>query len=217
MLSQDKFSNLKLIFERLLAERGPGNLDVIHFDNPELMEFLMDDAVLDLVESIIGPDFGLWSSHFISKEPGTGVRTPWHEDSAYWEGRFDKFTGIVTIWLAIDQSNRENGCMRVIPGSHKKADSDYIDVDIQENLFNSEIAEIDNDKAVYFELEPNQYSLHVSRMIHGAEANTSISRRCGYTMRYFSQDMIFNTENNENNHKIWHCRGKNIHNNPVEN
>jgi len=70
--------------------------------------------------------------------------------------------------------------------------------------------------AVYFELEPNSCSLHDARIIHGAEPNTSARRRCGYTMRYFSQTMRLIPENNQG-HLLWHCRGKNIANNPVVN
>jgi len=71
---------------------------------------------------------------------------------------------------------------------------------------------------VYFELNPNECSFHDSRIIHGADANTSDRRRCGYTMRYFSQQMKYNPgESINRGFKIWHARGRNIHNNPVTN
>ena len=108
----EKFGRLKAIFEELLRERGDANLDLIHFDNPQLLDFLMYDHILNIVEKLIGPDFGLFSSHFISKEPGVGKATPWHEDFGYWHRRFESFPAIVTIWLAIDPSTRANGCMR---------------------------------------------------------------------------------------------------------
>src|SRR5690606_7534102 len=124
-----KFARLCEIFEGLLANKGADvradQLDTPHFHTPELLEFLLDEDVLDLVEPLIGPDIGLWSSHFICKEPSIGRATPWHEDSAYWEGRFDTFSGIVTIWLAIDPADRANGCMKVIPGTHTHGFSEY--------------------------------------------------------------------------------------------
>jgi ectoine hydroxylase-related dioxygenase (phytanoyl-CoA dioxygenase family) len=179
----------------------------------------MADEALDLVEPLIGPNIGLWSSHFIAKEPHVGRATPWHEDSAYWAGRFDRLDKIVTIWLALDRTDRENGCMRVIPGTHDNGFSEYQAVDKQTNTFDREIRPeaIDDSKAVYFELEPNECSLHDGRIIHGAEANTSPRRRAGYTMRYFSLDMKFNTDHPGNKtHKIWLCRGENVANNPLE-
>jgi ectoine hydroxylase-related dioxygenase (phytanoyl-CoA dioxygenase family) len=221
LFGEDQFSRLKSIFEEILAAKDKNiradMLDTPHFKDERLMAFLMDEKVLDLVESILGPNFGLWSSHFICKEAMVGRATPWHEDSSYWKGRFDNFDGIVTIWLAIDESTKENGCMRVIPESHLATDvSEYEMIDSDLNTFNTQIKGVNEAKQVYFELQPNQYSLHDSRIIHGAQANTSQKRRCGYTIRYFSQSMKYIPEANRG-HKIWHCRGENPHNNPVEN
>ncbi len=221
VFSSENFKELKSIFE-VLNEENKNNdydlMDVPHFRDERLLTFLMNDHVLDLVESFIGPNIGLWSSHFISKEPLIGKATPWHEDSAYWEGRFDRMDGIVTIWLALDRSDKENGCMKVIPETHNNGFSEYEDVDQSENIFQNQIIGVEENKAVYFELNPNECSFHEGRIIHGAEANKSIRRRAGYTMRYFSQEMKFNKDNPSNKiHKIWHCRGENIHLNPVEN
>lgn len=220
VFSGERFARLKGIFEEMLnSAEGirSDEFDTPHFREPRLFEFLMSDDVLDLVEPLIGPNIGLWSSHFISKEPFTGRATPWHEDSAYWNGRFDRLDQIVTVWLAIDDSDSENGCMRVIPGTHHNGFSEYESVDGTTNTFSSQIKsdQVDESKAVYFELKSNECSLHDGRIIHGARANTSPRRRCGYTMRYFSQSMVLNRERNQT-HKIWHCRGENVAGNPVE-
>ncbi|HAA74830.1 TPA: phytanoyl-CoA dioxygenase family protein, partial [Candidatus Latescibacteria bacterium] len=111
----ERFGALKALFEELLqkATVRPDKLDTPHFEEPRLLDFLLDDQIIDLVEPLIGPDIGLWSSHFICKTPNDGPASAWHADSDYWNGRFEAFTGIVTLWLAIDASDRENGCMRV--------------------------------------------------------------------------------------------------------
>ena len=84
LFSTEKFDRLCQIFEEILAQKGANlradQLDVPHFKYPELFEFLLADEVLDIVESILGPNIGLWSSHFICKEPEIGLATPWHED-----------------------------------------------------------------------------------------------------------------------------------------
>ncbi len=223
LFSEEKFARLSAIFESLAANIGEDKrtdeLDKPHFTDPRLFEFLMADEVLDIVEPLIGPNIGLWSSHFIAKEPYVGRATPWHEDSTYWKGRLDSMDKIVTVWLAIDKVDRENGCMRVIPGTHTNGFSDYEDVDKANNTFGSEIRadQIDESQAVYFELEPGFASLHDGRIIHGAEANTSPRRRAGYTMRYFSMDMKFNPNAKGNEtHKLWLCRGANVADNPIE-
>ncbi|QLE01964.1 phytanoyl-CoA dioxygenase family protein [Galbibacter sp. BG1] len=220
LFSSDKFEKLKAIFEVTLEKKGNASasaLDVPHFDDDRLFSFLMADEVLDVVEGIIGPNIGLWSSHFICKEPFTGKRTPWHEDSAYWEGRFDSFDKVVTVWLAIDESTKQNGCMGVVPGTHHNGFSSYKDLETETATFDSEIAtNVDEEEVVWFELKPNQYSLHDSRIIHGANANTSNRRRTGFTMRYFSTDLELNKDHpNNKDHKIYHCRGENKGGNPL--
>jgi len=220
VFSPARLDRLTGIFEEHLALKGEklsDELDTPHFRDERLLEFLLAGEVLDLVEPLIGPNIGLFSSHFISKDPYTGRATPWHEDSAFWEKRFDRYDRIVTVWLAIDRSTRDNGCMRVLPGSHTNGFSDYVEVDPSANTFQREIKDqIDDSHAVYFELERGECSLHDSRIIHGARANTSPHRRCGYTMRYFATDHHVNLETDPQDFKIWLARGKNLGNNRFE-
>jgi hypothetical protein len=191
---QEKFDGLKACFEKILAglpaEERPEAMDVPHFMHPELFEWALSDEVLDLVEPILGPDISLFSTHFICKPKGNGKRVPWHEDSAYWKGQIDPME-VVTVWLALDPSTRENGCMMVIPRTHREAQqgfSDYAAVDQAKNVFPNEIIQShrDDDKRVHIELQPNQCSLHDGRIQHGSEPNTSNIRRCGWTIRFTS-------------------------------
>jgi hypothetical protein len=142
VFAPDEFARLQAIFEEDLARWGEDGLDTVHFRDERLLPFLLSPAVLDLVEPVVGPNIGLWSSHFISKPPRTGKATPWHEDSAYWNGRISTMTGICTVWLAIDEATPDNGCMRVLPGSHTGAASgfsDYEAVDRAANIFPTQI------------------------------------------------------------------------------
>ncbi len=215
------FARLKAIFEEDLAQYGEDGLDVIHFRDYRLLEFLLHDAVLDLVEPLIGPNIGLWSSHFICKPAKTGRRTPWHEDSAYWAGRISTMENVVTVWLAMDATDPENGSMGVIPGSHKAGgQSVYSDVEggMTTAIFPTEISDdtLAGFEKVYFTLQPNECSLHESRIIHGAEANTSDRRRAGYTMRYFPTTSHVIPEKNAG-HKVWLARGRDLADNSFEN
>jgi ectoine hydroxylase-related dioxygenase (phytanoyl-CoA dioxygenase family) len=106
--------------------------------------------------------------------------------------------------------------MRVIPGTHQNGFSDYEQVDQGSNLFDMQIRNVDPSKAVNFELERGECSLHDSRIIHGAEPNASPYRRCGYTMRYFSTEAKVIPEKNPG-FKIWLARGKDIAGNPFVN
>lgn len=218
VLAPDKFARLQAIFEENLEKYGDENLDTIHFRDARLLEFLLCDEILNLVEPLVGPDIGLWSSHFISKPPLTGKATPWHEDSSYWNKRISTMEGICTVWLALDHVDAENGAMKVIPGSHANGFSDYQAVSQAANIFGAEIKpeQVEESRAVTFELEPNQCSLHEARIIHGADANVSPRRRAGYTLRYFPLSSQVFPEKNRG-HRIWLARGEDRAGNVFEN
>jgi ectoine hydroxylase-related dioxygenase (phytanoyl-CoA dioxygenase family) len=213
LFSEDKLNRLVSIFEEHLANKGSklsDELDTPHFRDERLLEFLLSEEALDLVEPLLGPNIGLWSSHFICKDPYVGRATPWHEDSHYWRPRVSRIDKIATIWLALDPSTRENGCMRVIPGTHLSfGNSEYESTDRTKNTFHNQIKSVDDSKAVYFELKKGECSIHDARMIHGAEANASPHRRCGYTLRYFSTDTQVYHEKKPG-FKIWLARGKDL-------
>jgi Phytanoyl-CoA dioxygenase (PhyH) len=216
----ERFAQLTAIFEEDRARYGDEDLDTIHFRDPRLLEFLLGDELLDLVEPLVGTDIGLWSSHFITKAPRTGKATPWHEDSAYWQGRISTMIGLCTVWLALDEATPENGSMAVIPGSHTSGCSAYEAVDRDRNIFATQIKSelVDEAQAVYFSLHPNECSLHEARIIHGARANTSDKRRAGYTVRYFPATSRITEEHPDNrSHRLWLARGHDRVGNRYEN
>jgi hypothetical protein len=209
-----KFASLKEHFDQKLtllpSDVRPEAMDVPHFTDPKLFDWLFADEVLNLVEPIIGPNIALFSSHFICKPKGNGKRVPWHEDSFYWKGMMDPIE-VVTVWLAIDPSLRINGCMNVIPATHFHGFSDYEEVDTAKNVFHIEIVkpQRDDSRAVAIELQPNHCSLHNGKLIHGSQPNTSDIRRCGYTMRYTSTAVKY-SDKMSNYHQIYLARGKDI-------
>lgn len=220
VLPQAKFDGLRACFDRILADlpatERPESMDVPHFMHPELFEWAFDDHILDLVESITGPDIALFSTHFICKPKGNGRRVPWHEDSAYWKKAIVPME-VVTVWLALDPSTRENGCMMVIPHTHvtgKQGFSDYKDVDPSQNVFGNEIVQEqrDDSKRVYIELQPNECSLHDARIQHGSEPNTSNLRRCGWTLRFTSTSVKFG--DGQGAHNYYLARGRDLGGNP---
>jgi phytanoyl-CoA hydroxylase len=52
------------------------------------------------------------------KPPGGGREKPWHQDNAYFD--IEPGTPIVGVWIALDPATAENGCMHVVPGSHRE-------------------------------------------------------------------------------------------------
>jgi hypothetical protein len=223
LFAEDRLKTLEGIFNEHLDQKGDklsDELDTPHYRDERLLDFLLSDQVLDWIEPLVGPDIALWSSHFISKDPFTGRATPWHEDSAFWEGRFDKYDHIVTIWLALENpSTRENGCMRVIPGSHLNGgfSTGYVPTDMTKQTFHAELANVDEDAAVDFELQRGEFSMHDGRIVHGAKPNTGPIRRTGYTMRYFPSSVRLQDVPQNEGWKIWLARGKDLAGNTYAN
>lgn len=196
----------------LPAGKRPEEMDVPHFTDPWLFRYLAHPRVLDIVEDFLGPDMVLWSSHFIAKPGGDGKAVPWHTDGAFWQNSLEPMD-VMTLWVAVDPSRTENGCMRVIPGSHRAARvalDAYHSVDRQANVFQNELApeQVDATRAVDLELAPGECHLHDAWTVHGSSPNTSPQRRCGYTMRYMPANVVHHATGWSKDHKIYLLRGQ---------
>jgi len=147
--------------------------------------------IVELVSDVIGKDVILWGAHVFCKPSGDGFETPWHQDGHYWPIRP---LATCTVWVALEESSIENGCLRVIPKSHigknlhEHLHEDRQDLTLQQRL---KAGSFDEDTAVDIELEPGQMSLHDVYMIHGAKANTSRKRRTGVALRYMPATSLF--------------------------
>jgi non-haem Fe2+, alpha-ketoglutarate-dependent halogenase len=147
-------------------------------------EIVRQPKVLDAVEAIIGPNILVWGTSFFIKEPRNKSFVSWHQDLTYWGL---EPADIVTAWIALSPSTRENGAMRVVPGSHTLEVLPHTDTFAADNLLSrgQEIrVEVDEAKAVALELEPGQMSLHHVKLIHGSDPNPSSERRIGLAVRY---------------------------------
>ncbi len=151
-------------------------------DDPFWVRLVSDGRLLDIAELFIGPDIALFASHYISKPARTGRQVLWHQDGAFWP--LDPME-VVTLWLAVDHSGPDNGCVRLVPGSHRQDLQAMRDRDDVDNVLGSEIAvDVDEDDAVDMVLSPGDVEVHHPRIVHGSKANTSDNRRCGLTIRY---------------------------------
>jgi len=154
----------------------------------DLLDLACHPDILDAVEQVMGPDLILWGSQVFSKPAGDGMAIPWHQDGQYWPVRPLR---TVTVWIAIDPATVENGCMRVIPGTHKDGLLEHASSDDQGLALNQGLTGVDESAARDVELEPGQFSLHDVMLIHGSNANTSGKRRCGWAIRYMPATSLF--------------------------
>jgi hypothetical protein len=93
----------------------------------------------------------------------------------------------VTPWLALTPSNREMGCMSMIPASHRDAIQPHQETFHEDNILTrgQQIRDVDEALAVDLILKPGQMSLHHARTIHGSRANRSAQRRVGFAMQAY--------------------------------
>jgi non-heme Fe2+,alpha-ketoglutarate-dependent halogenase len=155
-----------------------------HFDQRFLWEIASHPRILDCVESLYGPNILLLSTHVFCKYGPNDKFVAWHQDLTYWGlNQLEE----VTAWYAIDPSDRDNGCMRVIP-QRRSAIVEHGKSDRPGNLLsvNQEVVVTAEDEtsAIDCILQPGEISLHHGTAVHGSLPNRSPRRRCGVTVRY---------------------------------
>lgn len=188
VMSEDAALALRARLEEAEAAAGGPLQGQLRFKPHLIFTFLDDlvrnDRLLDGVEDVLGPDLLCWASSFFTKEARDPGYVSWHQDSTYW-GLSEP--DVTTAWVALSPSRRDNGCMRVIPGSHKRDQIAHTDTHARANMLSrGQVVncEVDESEAVDIVLRPGEMSLHHVRLIHGSEPNPSDDRRIGFAMRY---------------------------------
>ena len=185
-----------------------------HETSTYLYDICMNPKIHDLVEGILGPNFFLWASSFFIKEPHSTATVGWHQDAYYWPM---KPQHSVTVWLAYDDVDEENGAMQLIPGSHRAGLLKHERSQHSDSILTLELehGSFDEASAVSFKLKAGEVSLHDDRAAHGSPANPSARRRAGLTIRYSGTD-VKNDMSVNPNFKTYLCRGVDAyHHNPV--
>ena len=173
------------------------------------LKYCLNEKILKFVEQLIGKNFALWNSSFFAKPAFHGFETPWHQDGHYWP---INPLATCTVWLAIDDSNEENGCLRFIKGSHrekkliKHSNNDNKNLTLQQEIIEDKL---DGNKLVNLILKRGQISLHDVYMVHGSKENKSKKPRRAMTMRFmpltskFDHNFIFDSSDQFKIRKIY--------------
>ena len=178
--------------KQLLPRDRRGFLSETHFFLRWVYEIVSHPRVLDAVESVLGPDIMVWSSQWFPKFPNDKAFVSWHQDATYW-GLTP--ANVTTAWIALSQSTPQNGCMRVVPGTHKTLHLPQRETYGPDNMLSrgQEIAvDVDEAQAVDLILQPGELSLHHIGIVHGSGPNHSDSPRIGLAVRYLSPDVVQN-------------------------
>ena len=172
------------------VDARPEYLTEPHPKHPFWLELCRHPRVLDAVEAILGTDLILIMSHLIVKRAEDGLPVAWHQDNTYWHSV--QGTDVSTVWLAIDDTDRTNGCMQVIPCTHEgypEMEKVSTGGDDLLGLTVEATSEMES-AAICLEMNAGSLSMHDSFVLHGSEANTSGRRRAAYTMRYANANTV---------------------------
>jgi hypothetical protein len=188
-LSTEEAAHYRAKLERFEAALGTPVMQTGYRNKPHLAltwadELIRHPKILDAVEDILGPNLLVWSSSLFVKEPHDPHYISWHQDSTYWGL---SHPDVVTAWLALSVSDRPNGCMRVVPGTHLMDQLPHKDTFAADNLLTrgqEVMVAVDESKVVDIVLQPGEFSLHHVRIVHGSEPNRADYRRIGFAVRY---------------------------------
>ena len=112
---QEKIKDRSLSCEELNNSHDLGK------NNPHAIAWSRDPSILDLVQGLVYPGIALFSAKVISKGPREhDMICHWHQDEAYWQDSFPRQRR-VSLWMPLQDATPDNGCLRVVPGSHSHA------------------------------------------------------------------------------------------------
>lgn len=144
-----------------------------------------DERLVNIARQIIGKDTYLYSHKMTMKQPRTGGAWEWHQDFGYWYQNKCLAAEMLSIWISLDSSVKENGCLQVLPRSHKLGRLDHIRINdqtvVDEEYLNAAIERFD---LLYVEMEPGDALVFDGNLLHRSDANTSDTSRWGYIASY---------------------------------
>jgi non-heme Fe2+,alpha-ketoglutarate-dependent halogenase len=199
--SSDEITDIRQYFDRLLEKTisAGGNsysISTAHMKYGRVYDILTNPRILDHVSDLLGDDVIAWGSHFFCKMPGDGRAVAWHQDASYWPLTPSH---AVTVWLAIDDADLENGCMKFIAGSHHSGHLTYRKSSPEEhNVLDQTVENAESFGTIVLDdLKAGQASIHNDLLLHGSDANMSTRRRCGLTLRYAAAHVRAGSQWNE--------------------
>jgi len=160
------------------------NRNYIHLISPIFNKICLNKNILDAVQSIIGKNILICGTTLFIKNPNEKGFVSYHQDA--------KYIGLephnwVTVWLAVTDANEHNGCMRMLPGSHKENLKSHEQKFDDNNLLTrgQTIKGVPLDKTEPVILKAGQVSLHHPLVVHGSGLNKSNDRRIGFVIQSY--------------------------------
>ena len=155
---------------------------------PRLEALARHPRLLDVVTRIMDEPPVLFQDMALLKPPHIGREKPWHQDHAYFDLPLE--TLVMGVWIALDEATTENGCMIVIPGSHRQGPV----VHFKRRDWQICDTEVNNQHAIAVPLKPGGCLLFHSLIHHGTPTNNSSMRRRAVQYHYRPQSSPVTSE-----------------------
>ena len=177
----DRFS---AAHERELQEKGASGISrpneiafTAHLaeQDPFILAFATQQKFVDLTKDLLGDDISLYWDQSVYKKPETAREFPWHQDNGYIRVEPQEY---VTCWLALEDATIENGCIWVLPGSHRQGVVEHKDTPIGKQGY------LGDDKGIAAPVKKGSMIVFSSLLLHRSGPNLSNDTRKAYIMQY---------------------------------
>lgn len=151
--------------------------------------FVRKPIYLEACAKLIGADADLYYNQAAVKPAGHGTKSfGWHQDSGYVK---TEPLAYITCWTAIGDSDLANGCIWIIPESHKWGLLEHKHRDADEGDYGGWIAQFEDESAAMpVEMKAGQAAIFSSLLLHRSGPNTSDRTRYGYVPQYHVPDLV---------------------------
>ena len=161
----------------------PTIINPLHYE-PELRRVPCRDRALRIAQTLLGPSATLSFEHVILKPAYDGGAMPWHQDEAYsLNPGFDHDE--ISIWISLQETTLENGCLAYIPGSHRGEVLDHRPLNDDPRIHAIEcVGPFDPATAVQCPLPAGGAAVHDCRTLHFSGPNRTGEERYGYILSF---------------------------------
>lgn len=144
-----------------------------------------DERMVALARAAIGKPIYLYSHKMTMKQPNEGGAWEWHQDFGYWYNYGCLAPDMMSIYVALDQATRANGCLQVLRGSHRLGRLNHIRENDQTNVEAEHMeAALQRFELVHAEMEPGDALVFDGNLLHRSDANRTDTYRWGYICSY---------------------------------
>lgn len=151
---------------------------------PVTRKFCEYDTLLNFIHEYFNKSFYLYVNSYLYKPQGRQNIVPWHQDFLSRPNESEK----ILAWISLDHSNKDNGCLEVLPGSHKKGFRDWYTVKGETHHDRITLYKGEEDRKVLVETEPGDVVIFSNFLVHSSSQNDSDKPRRALRFVYKALD-----------------------------